>query len=58
MKNQYGDKAEMLLADTIVSKMKLKLKMFLNTSTKIKSYLTSVINQNFKNILIMEITYM
>ena len=48
----------MLLADTIVSKMKLKLKMFLNTSTKRKSYLTSVINQNFKNILIMEITYM
>ena len=55
IKNKYGVKSEMLLTNT--DSMKLKLKMFMKTSTKIKSYLTSVITQKIQNITIIQITW-
>ena len=53
IKNKYGDKAnipkysEQML---IVLCIKLKLKMFMKTSTKIKSCLTSVIIQKIQKL--------
>ena len=35
---------------------KLKLKLFMKTSTKIKSYLTSVLIQNIQSITMIQIT--
>ena len=43
IKIKYGDKAEVFLADTDSLMDKLKLKMFMKNSTRIISYLTSVI---------------
>ena len=40
IKNKYGDKAEMLLIETDSITYKSKVKMFMKTSTEIKSYLT------------------
>ena len=56
VKNKYGDKAEMLPADTDSLCIKLKLKMFIKTSKKIKSYLALVITQKIQNITIMQMT--
>ena len=57
IKSKYGDKAEMLQQILIVLFVKLRLKMFMKTSTKIKSYLTSVIIQKSQNIAMVQITY-
>ena len=43
IKIKYGDKAEVFLADTDSLMDKLKLKIFMKNSTRIISYLTSVI---------------
>ena len=43
IKIKYGDKAEVFLADTDSLMDKLKLKIFVKNSTRIISYLTSVI---------------
>ena len=43
IKIRYGDKAEVFLADTDSLMDKLKLKIFMKNSTRIISYLTSVI---------------
>ena len=43
IKIKYGDKAEVFLADTDSLMDKLKLKIFMKHSTRIISYLTSVI---------------
>ena len=53
VKSRYCDKAEMLLTGT--NSIKLKLKMFMKTSTKIKSHLAAVITQRIQNITIMQI---
>ena len=51
IKNQYVNKAytNMLI-------YKLKLKLFMKTSTKIKSYLTSVLIQKIQSITMIQIT--
>ena len=43
IKIKYGDKAEVFLAHTDSLMDKLKLKIFMKNSTRIISYLTSVI---------------
>ena len=43
IKIKYGDKAEVFLADTDSLMDKLKLKIFMKNSTRIISYLASVI---------------
>ena len=43
IKIKYGDKAEVFLADSDSLMDKLKLKIFMKNSTRIISYLTSVI---------------
>ena len=53
VKTKYCDKAEMLLTGT--NSVKLRLKMFMKTSTKIKSHLTSAITKKVQNITIMQI---
>ena len=45
---KHGDKAEMLLAYTDFWCIKMKLKMFMKSFTKINSYLTSVNTQKIQ----------
>ena len=45
---EYGDQVEVFLADTNSLMNKLKLKMFMKNSTKIISYLTSIIIKKIK----------
>ena len=56
IKNKYGDKAEIIVTDTVAYCMQLKLKMFMKTSSQIKIYLTSVNTQKIRSITTMQIT--
>ena len=52
IKNQYVNN----IAYTNMLIYKLKLKLFMKTSTKIKSYLTSVLIQKIQSITMIQIT--
>ena len=51
IKNQYVNKA---YTNMLINKLKLKL--FMKTSTKIKSYLTSILIQKIQSITMIQIT--
>ena len=56
IKKKHGHKAGVSLIDTDSITYKIRAENFMNTSTKIKSYLTSVITQKMQNIIMIQIT--